>query len=319
MEAEHRERHGLVWPVMLIGTGVVLLLSNTGRLPWGVWQTLLSLWPVLLIAAGLDLLFGRRSTWGALLAALLALAVLVGALYVGLTQTKAETVYRTQSISQPLGGATSAEVTIGFGAGTLNLDALTEASGNLIEGKLELGPQEQISYQFHQAGQRGDLRAEKPQCVDQLVHQPGERVAGRQDVGSGAEPRHPDPAAHRFGGGPQRARPGAAQHPAAQHPRRRRADRADGAATWIVSDGDRRRRRPDHRAGAARCGGTHPGGRRARRGCRQRHVPEIGRHLHLARLCHSRESRRRADQQRRRATDDPASVCPNSRPNSRPA
>ena len=80
METEHRERHGLVWPVMLIGTGVVLLLSNTGRLPWGVWQTLLSLWPVLLIAAGLDLLFGRRSTWGALLAALLALAVLVGAL-----------------------------------------------------------------------------------------------------------------------------------------------------------------------------------------------------------------------------------------------
>src|SRR5512137_1699193 len=116
METEHRERHGLVWPVMLIGAGVVLLLSNTGRLPWGVWQTLLSLWPVLLIAAGLDLLFGRRSTWGALLAALLALAVLVGALYVGLTQTKAETAYRAQSISQPLGGATTAEVTIGFGA-----------------------------------------------------------------------------------------------------------------------------------------------------------------------------------------------------------
>ena len=60
METEHRERHGLVWPVMLIGAGVVLLLSNTGRLPWGVWQTLFSLWPVLLIAAGLDLLFGRR-------------------------------------------------------------------------------------------------------------------------------------------------------------------------------------------------------------------------------------------------------------------
>jgi len=152
METEHRERHGLVWPVMLIGAGVVLLLSNTGRLPWGVWQTLLSLWPVLLIAAGLDLLFGRRSTWGALAAALLALAVLVGALYVGLTQTKAEAVYRTQSISQPLVGATSAEVTIGFGAGTLNLDALTEASGNLIEGRLELGPQEQISTNFSKPG-----------------------------------------------------------------------------------------------------------------------------------------------------------------------
>jgi hypothetical protein len=137
---------------MLIGAGTVLLLSNTGRLPWDVWQTLLSLWPVLLIAAGLDLLFGRRSTWGALLAALLALAVLVGALYTGLTQTKAEAVYRTQSISQPLVGATSAEVTIGFGAGALNLDALTEASGNLVEGRLELGPQEQISTSFNKPG-----------------------------------------------------------------------------------------------------------------------------------------------------------------------
>jgi hypothetical protein len=44
---------------------------------------------VLLIAAGLDLLFGRRSTWGALLAALLALAVLVGALCVGLIIVRA--------------------------------------------------------------------------------------------------------------------------------------------------------------------------------------------------------------------------------------
>jgi hypothetical protein len=152
METEHRERHGLVWPVMLVGAGLVLLLSNTGRLPWSVWQTFLTLWPVLLIAAGLDLLFGQRSTWGAIVAAVLALVVLVGALYVGLAQTRVEGVYRIESISQPLLGAANAEITVGFGAGTLNVAALNEATGNLIEGELELGAQEQVSTSFNKAG-----------------------------------------------------------------------------------------------------------------------------------------------------------------------
>ena len=37
-----------MWPVILIGAGVVFLLNNLGVLTWGVWEMLWRLWPVLL-------------------------------------------------------------------------------------------------------------------------------------------------------------------------------------------------------------------------------------------------------------------------------
>jgi hypothetical protein len=152
MDTEQKIRHGLVWPVMLIGAGIVLLASNMGLLPWGVWQTLISLWPVLLIAAGLDLLLGRNSTWGALLAALLVLVVMVGAIYVGLNQTRTAGVYRTETINQALEGAKSAVIEFDHGTGLLSLSAQTEATGNLIEGSLQLSPGERVTTGFHKSG-----------------------------------------------------------------------------------------------------------------------------------------------------------------------
>lgn len=151
METRH-ERHGLVWPVILVGAGVALLLNNLGILPWGVWRTLIGLWPVLLIAAGLDLLFGRRSAVGALLAALLALAVLTGALWVGLTRTDQATTYRTETISQALGDVKNAKIEINFGVGSLLINALPEATGNLIEGSLALAPGETVTPSFRKSG-----------------------------------------------------------------------------------------------------------------------------------------------------------------------
>lgn len=155
------ERHGLVWPVVLIGVGVVLLLNNMGVLPWGVWQTLFGLWPVLLIAAGLDLLLGRRSTWGALLAAALVLAVLFGAVWTALARMEQPTAFRTEPISQPLAGANRAEVEIEFGVGGLVIAALPEATGNLIEGTLALAPGETVQPVFRRSGEtaRYELRS----------------------------------------------------------------------------------------------------------------------------------------------------------------
>jgi len=56
--------------------------TNLGWLDWSIWTTLLRIWPVFLIALGIDLLVGRRSALGALVAALLIVAVLAGAIYV---------------------------------------------------------------------------------------------------------------------------------------------------------------------------------------------------------------------------------------------
>ena len=76
---ERLRRGSLVGPLILIGLGVVFLLNNLGALDWNVWEVIFSLWPVLLIAAGLDVLFGRRSGWGALVSLMLIVALLAGA------------------------------------------------------------------------------------------------------------------------------------------------------------------------------------------------------------------------------------------------
>ncbi|RIK28496.1 MAG: cell wall-active antibiotics response protein, partial [Chloroflexi bacterium] len=63
-----KNRSSLFGPILLIGLGILLLLSNLGVLTVNVWQMLFRFWPVILIAVGLDILFGRRSGIGAIIA-----------------------------------------------------------------------------------------------------------------------------------------------------------------------------------------------------------------------------------------------------------
>ncbi|MEJ2738024.1 MAG: DUF5668 domain-containing protein, partial [Anaerolineae bacterium] len=86
---KQRRNVSILGPVLLIGVGILLLLNIMGILEWSVWWNLLRFWPILLIAAGLDLLIGRRSVLGALIATVLVLALLAGALW--LTTTGAMT------------------------------------------------------------------------------------------------------------------------------------------------------------------------------------------------------------------------------------
>ncbi|MCX6028628.1 MAG: DUF5668 domain-containing protein [Chloroflexi bacterium] len=153
MNEHHHRRGGLVWPVILIGAGIVFLLNNLGMLSWSIWDTLFRLWPVLLIAVGLDILIGRRSAWGSLIVATLLLAALAAAIWLGVPQwgRVASGPLTTESISEPLNGATSADVEIGFGAGGLNLQALDETAG-LIEGQVMLSPGEHLDRQYNKSG-----------------------------------------------------------------------------------------------------------------------------------------------------------------------
>lgn len=157
MEEKKTHREGLVWPVILIGAGIVFLLNNLGLLSWSIWGTLWRLWPVLLIAVGLDILVGRRSLWGSLAVALLLVAVLVGAVVLGLpggtSGGDAFAIERTQTINEALQGAERADVEIGFGAGTLRLAALPEGSPALLTGAADLGPNEQLA--IHHSGSSG--------------------------------------------------------------------------------------------------------------------------------------------------------------------
>jgi hypothetical protein len=155
-------RRGLVGPVILIGLGIVFLLNNLGILSWSIWETLLRLWPVLLVAAGLDLILGRHSIWGSLLALVLTLAVLGAALWVSGTGARSAQAPRSREIAQPLGEAEQAKLTFDPGIGRLHIEAVLD-SPNLVEGSVDLAHREDAVQGFTIQDQKGTftLRTER--------------------------------------------------------------------------------------------------------------------------------------------------------------
>lgn len=151
MEKRHY-RGGFVWPIILIGAGIVFLLNNLGLMGWEVWQTLLRLWPVLLIAVGLDLLVGRRFPLGSALLALLLVVVVAlaarGSLPAAVNAASATTVDRTETVTQTIDGANQATVNIDFGTGAFNLSALAPDSDKLIEGTADLSRGETLNKDY---------------------------------------------------------------------------------------------------------------------------------------------------------------------------
>ncbi len=135
-----RRAPGLFWPIILTGLGVILLLSNFGRLPADPWPLLSRLWPVILIVIGLDILLGRRSVWGGVFSAALALLVIgsvIALLYIAQNYptwySLSTSQFHTQHIAHPLGDVRQADVRIDFPGGLGTLSAL-EDSSDLIEG-----------------------------------------------------------------------------------------------------------------------------------------------------------------------------------------
>jgi hypothetical protein len=148
--------------MILIGLGIVFLLNNLGILSWSIWETLLRLWPVLLVAAGLDLILGRRSIWGSLIALALTFAVLGAALWVSGTRAGSAQAPHSEEIAQPLGEVNQAQLTIDPGVGRLRIEAASD-SPNLVEGTVGLARGEQLAQDFAVQGQRATftLRTEQ--------------------------------------------------------------------------------------------------------------------------------------------------------------
>jgi hypothetical protein len=130
-----RERGGLVWPILLIAVGILFLLDNMNVISFDFWYAAFRLWPIVLIAIGLDLLIGRRSLLASFFIALVTVAMLVaGFFWLGAGGGRGNLV--SETVSQPLSGAEAAQVTIGFGVGELNLEALPAGSDELIAGDI---------------------------------------------------------------------------------------------------------------------------------------------------------------------------------------
>ena len=146
-ENNRSRRGGIVGPLILIALGAVLLLNNLGMLDWSVWDILLRLWPVILIATGLDLILGRRSVWGALLAVLLTAVIVALALWLSQSGMTAGRAARTVEVAQPLEDLERAEMIIDPGIGRLELGPLVDSS-NLAEAVLALGRGETLDRTF---------------------------------------------------------------------------------------------------------------------------------------------------------------------------
>lgn len=138
-----RRSRSFFWPVLLIALGVLFLLNNLGIVAWGTWNLIWRLWPLILVAIGLDLLIGGRSALGAVLSALLALA-LVAAIAAGaffadqlpfLSRYTGSGKWQTAQVEHPLGSLEAAEVYIDWSSPPGRLYAL-EGDDFLIEGDL---------------------------------------------------------------------------------------------------------------------------------------------------------------------------------------
>jgi hypothetical protein len=146
--SEHRHRSSLVWPVVLIGIGVLFLLNNFGVIDWDIWFLLARLWPLLIVAIGLDLLLGRRTGIGSAIALLIIFALIAGGVWLA-RSTGAVLVgdLRVEEISQPLQEAERAKVDLNFGVGTLELESFSSES-LLASGALDLAEGEQLETNF---------------------------------------------------------------------------------------------------------------------------------------------------------------------------
>lgn len=127
----------LFWPVVILGAGVIWLLSNLNIIPNENLWLLLQLWPVLFIIAGLDILFARRLP---LLGAVLGLFVIAGVvlilLYGGALPFEAtRPELQTESFVLEEDNTTSVAFELDLSTQKANVYAL-EDSPNLLEAEI---------------------------------------------------------------------------------------------------------------------------------------------------------------------------------------
>lgn len=159
----HKRRpRSFFWPILLISTGILLLLSNLGILSWSTWNLIWRFWPLVLIAAGIDVLFGRRSTLGAIISAFLILALIgavAGAVFFAdqlpvLNRFTAEASWKTDHVEQALEDYQEAFIYIDTASPQVKLSSL-ENSTNLIEGDLTY--QGELLFEVDSRGSTADI------------------------------------------------------------------------------------------------------------------------------------------------------------------
>lgn len=143
-------RPTLFWPTLLIGVGILLLLSNLGIIQDFNFLNLIQLWPLALIAIGLQIMFGRQNPWlSNAIAVSVVLAAIAFVAYVPSTSWLPET--NGELISDyfevPDDRVEIADVSIDIDYGDLEVSSLDD-SANIFEADLLYRGQ----VDFHESG-----------------------------------------------------------------------------------------------------------------------------------------------------------------------
>jgi LiaI-LiaF-like transmembrane region len=152
----HQRHGGVAGPLILVAIGLALLLSNMGIITWSAWD-LLQLWPLILMAVGIDLLIGRRSTGGSVLAAILIIALLAGGLWLASSDYRVPGEPTGQSFGQPLQGMARAEIALRPAVGDVRVSSLDPGSQDLLTGQVHAYQQGMVTRHFSMNGDTGTL------------------------------------------------------------------------------------------------------------------------------------------------------------------
>jgi hypothetical protein len=146
-----RRPTSIVFPVLLVGAGVLLLLNTMNVIDWNVWDNVWRLWPLIPIAIGLEILFGRRSAIASTLIAVALLAGLLLGIWFWAGQPLSGQAITSDTISQTMQGAKQANVTIDLGIGTFQLGSLS-SSDQLVSGRVGHTGNETVRQDFNVSG-----------------------------------------------------------------------------------------------------------------------------------------------------------------------
>jgi hypothetical protein len=133
----HPRYRSLFWPILLVGVGIVWLMSNLGMIQPVSLGSILKFWPVLLIVFGLDMLFSRRYPWVGALVGLLAVAGVVALLMYGPKvgiQTNSD--IKTETFTAPAKGVKTAEYTFDTSSSPVEIYALDNNNTDLISADI---------------------------------------------------------------------------------------------------------------------------------------------------------------------------------------
>lgn len=141
-------------PVLGIGIGSLLLLTNLGYFQWSVWELLFRFWPVFLIAWGMDLIIGRRTAAQKIIGALVAIGIVGGMFWMAGVQPNFGAAMNTTEIAQNAAGVKTAKIEIERPVGGIRI---TSGSSNnyLIYGTVPADGFEKIETDYSLTGSKG--------------------------------------------------------------------------------------------------------------------------------------------------------------------